>query len=91
MLSVTAFFPYFRHTLYFVGPNQVCAKPAFLFGLVDLHKNNIKSIDILSKCSVLIIVDEAIIFLFSDLRENFQNVGVGGRGVEIKIKIKTQK
>ena len=34
-------------------------------------------------------IDEAIIFLFSDLRENFQNVG--SQGVEIKIKIKTQK
>ena len=45
-ISVSAFFPYFRHTLYLVGPNQPCANLAFSFDLVDLRKDNIRSIKI---------------------------------------------
>ena len=50
-------FSYFRHALYFVGPNQSCVNLAFLFSLTDLNKDNIKSIKILTKCNILITED----------------------------------
>ena len=53
--SVSAFFSYFRHTLYFIGPNQLYANLAFLLGLVDLCKDTVKSIKRVLKCDMLII------------------------------------
>ena len=45
-INVSAFFSYFRHTLYFARPNQPWANLAFLFmfGLVDLRKDTVKNI-----------------------------------------------
>ena len=57
IISISAFFSYFRHTLYFDRQNQPCANLAFLFGLVDLRKDSVKSIKIVSKRNMLIIKD----------------------------------
>ena len=58
IIRVSAFFSYFRYTLYFARPNQPCANLAFLLGLVDLRKDTVKrSIKIVLEHYMLIIKD----------------------------------